>query len=630
MFKRCLAVSALSLAGFNAAAQSNFTELVVFGDSLLDSGNFGIRFTNQLTDGSGAFAQVAPQYLATSLGLALEPAVLGGTNYAVGGYQTGQILNSIAGTGITTNLGSRPAYLVENAGSVGAGTLVLLDGGGNDLRDILVNNPPADAPALIRAAAETFVTSIGALHQAGAEYIMVANVPDLGNTPGVRLAEVVSPGAVAGFSGATAGYNGGVQTLATLGLGDANIIPVDIAGFVSFVQDNAESYGLANGEIDVSAGFGFPAGSVLMDQRYMCYQATVTAGVPDCVEHPVFGINGASPDPRKLFFNDSLHPTEVTSEIFGDYLADLIAAPMTVGLLPELALSASRAQSAVAADQLRNSRWGEAKGGLFVAGDMSTAEFDSPAAPEAETQSLTVGRTFVASESLVYGLALTVGSQELDISGADFEADSWGLTGLLGYRKDALFVDATAGLSVLSYDGLKRDVKLGSQTFTAKADTDGHAWAVDVLAGYNVLSSDNLQLAPAIGFQYSSAVVESYAETGAEISNYQWGEQKRDSLQLRYGVVASMAVSQTVKLYAELFGNQEQEDGDESLQIRNPNFNTLSYRLPSFNAGDDSFVTATVGGSVAIGDAASVNLTYNYSNRDEGAEQLMVSVSIPM
>ena len=70
--KSCLIVTLLFMS-LGAVAQSYFTELVVFGDSLLDSGNYGAdrRATNQLTDGSGQFAQISPQYLAKHLGLAL-------------------------------------------------------------------------------------------------------------------------------------------------------------------------------------------------------------------------------------------------------------------------------------------------------------------------------------------------------------------------------------------------------------------------------------------------------------------------------------------------------------------------------------------------------------------------------
>ncbi len=631
LFSKPLTVAIVAALPLSALGQTSFTELNVFGDSLLDSGNFGIRFTNQLTDGSGEYARISPQYLAEYLGVPLEPAVFGGSNYAVGGYRSNQILNSISGTGIATGVGTaRPAYLTENTGDIQPGSLFLIDGGGNDLRDILTMNPPAAVPGLIQQAAQALVGAVGALHSAGADYLMVANVPDLGVTPGVQLAEIFSPGAAAGFSSASAGFNSAVSIFVTRDLGDANIIPVDINGFVTYVLDNAASYGLANGDLDVSSGFGLPAGSAVVDQRSMCYQATFSAGVPDCIEHPLFGINGPAADPRQLFFNDSLHPTEIASEIFGDYLIDILAAPTKVGMLPQLGFHAARSQILASGDELRRSRWTQLQGRLFVAGAVAMDEYEQAPGLEVESKSLTLGKTFKVSEHLLYGIALTRGQEELEVTGVEFESDSWGLLGLLGYRRDQLFIDAMAALSALNYDDIKRDVRLGSETLVARGDTEGHAWSLDLLVGYDLLSSEAWHLAPALGLQYMKSVVDSYSESGGAISNYNWGEQNRKSVQWRYGLVASGEVSSSLRLFAEVFGASEQEDDIHQLDISNSNFSTRTYRLPGFGVDDDNFVSAAAGGSLSVGNDASINLTYNYSDRGDGFQHLVLSFSMPL
>ena len=71
----------------------------------------------------------------------------------------------------------------------------------------------------------------------------------------------------------------------------ANTIPVDLDGALKFIMTNADAYGIANGIVNG------------LDQRYMCYNG----GSGGCFEHPVHGLNGAVPDPRKLVFNDALH-----------------------------------------------------------------------------------------------------------------------------------------------------------------------------------------------------------------------------------------------------------------------------------------------------------------------------------
>ncbi|MCY1401625.1 Esterase EstA [compost metagenome] len=116
------AISLLTLACTQAlAAPSPYSTMVVFGDSLSDAGQFPDtagpagatqRFTNRTgptyRNGSGEiYGAVSPTLLGAQLGIApadlgasTSPtnAVLGiadGNNWAVGGYRTDQILDSI-------------------------------------------------------------------------------------------------------------------------------------------------------------------------------------------------------------------------------------------------------------------------------------------------------------------------------------------------------------------------------------------------------------------------------------------------------------------------------------------------------------------------------------------------------
>ena len=667
MLKKYLAVTAASLMALNATAQSDFSQLVVFGDSILDAGNItGRKFTNQKLDGSG-FATIAPEYLADYLGVSSASVLAGGTNYAVGGNQTLNILGTIVDPALLpdstidpsftagvvappfetvvgvppytpTGTVVAPPYLTTNIGFVQSGSLVLIDGGGNDVIAIALSGfDEATITGLVQASATHLVTSIATLSANGANYIMAVNLPDLGKVAfgqaaavsevasGTGAATINETAASTGLSDLSAGYNKAVSAFSALKLTDANVIPVDLNGLITYVMDNTDSYGLASGEIDIAPAISAP-NPVLFDQRYMCYDGS--GG--ECIEHPVYGLTGTSPDPRRLFFNDTLHPTEIASEIVGDYMIDILAAPKKVALLPEMTLTAARTQISVSGDELRRSRWGKAEGRVFISGDVSTDEYEVVGIPETETQGLTIGRMFVASDTLAYGIALTVGQQELDLDGADFESDSWGLSGLLGYRQNDVFIDAQLGLSLLSYDDLRRDVKLGSQTLTATGDTDGHAWTVDMLAGFDILSSQKWHLAPAVGVQYISSTVDAYTESGGEVSNYYWGEQRRKSLQWRYGLVASGSLSDTVEIFGEVFSSREQEDEAKNLNIRNTNLNFPAYSLPGYDVDDSSFVTATVGGSLNIMSTGSLSLTYNYSNRGDGYEHVAFGYSMPI
>ncbi|MBU0837352.1 MAG: autotransporter domain-containing esterase, partial [Gammaproteobacteria bacterium] len=203
-----LAAAVLLTCATDAAIANDgpFSQFVVFGDSLSDAGNFpdlqsptlggnptgGLRFTNRTgpTYGAGEYiGEVGTQRLASMLGLQslpstpLLPAVLtgnpDGTNYAVGGYHTHQILDSITLDSTVSAGGStrtRPGYLVENP-RVDSNALYYLNGGGNDIFQLGTN------PVTMADAAGNLVAGVAALQAAGARYIIVSDLPDVGTTP---------------------------------------------------------------------------------------------------------------------------------------------------------------------------------------------------------------------------------------------------------------------------------------------------------------------------------------------------------------------------------------------------------------------------------------------------------------
>lgn len=194
-----------------AAAQQppSFSRIIVFGDSLSDTGNvrhrtsdvtFGFtsypsgrfnysdgRFTNSsdTNPASIQYVGVWHEQLARTF-LTLAPATNsldGGLNYAFGGATTqdGTTTQTVYGTpaGDITfdvdNLGKQVSdYLARNV--VDPNALYVVWGGGNDL----FNDPSA---ANVSGAATRASMLVSRLGSAGAKYILVANVPPLGSTP---------------------------------------------------------------------------------------------------------------------------------------------------------------------------------------------------------------------------------------------------------------------------------------------------------------------------------------------------------------------------------------------------------------------------------------------------------------
>lgn len=188
-------VSMAGLVLWSAGASAlPYSSLVIFGDSLADSGNNAILLgATQPVPVSGAEAAVLPyasntysngavwtQYLAASLGLSTTPSLAGGSNYAFGGARSGA---ATAGQppGMLDQLGM---YLAASKGQASASALYVLEGGGNDARDILgAAMLGLDPSALIHGYASNIASMVSRLHAAGAEQFLLWNVPNIGLSP---------------------------------------------------------------------------------------------------------------------------------------------------------------------------------------------------------------------------------------------------------------------------------------------------------------------------------------------------------------------------------------------------------------------------------------------------------------
>jgi phospholipase/lecithinase/hemolysin len=206
-----LALTFLGGAGTAAFAQAApaFSQIVVFGDSLSDTGNVrqrtndtsgGVvdypshtfnfsngRFTNDNgCDPSGTiYAGVWHEQLAqTFLGLpAATNSLGGGLNYAFGGGTTND--GTHEEVAVSTPFGD-VTITVDDMGKqmddylathlVDPSALYVVWGGGNDLRN-------DDSPGNVTATAARATALAGRLANAGAQYIMVPNVPPLGDIP---------------------------------------------------------------------------------------------------------------------------------------------------------------------------------------------------------------------------------------------------------------------------------------------------------------------------------------------------------------------------------------------------------------------------------------------------------------
>ncbi len=166
-------------------------------------------------------------------------------------------------------------------------TLYVLQFGGNDLRDALLD--PPNAFAITGQAVEAKLALIGQLHAAGARHFLVANVPNLGRAPAINFI-----GAAAPATGLSMIYNGlleaGLQSLeGPEGLDGVRIDRLDLFGFLESIASDPAEFGIAN-VTDTCLMFLPPA-------------------------------TGICEKPHKNLFWDGLHPTARVHKILGKQVA---------------------------------------------------------------------------------------------------------------------------------------------------------------------------------------------------------------------------------------------------------------------------------------------------------------------
>lgn len=589
------------------AAPSPYSSMIVFGDSLSDAGQFGLRFTNRNADGS--YAPVTPMILGSRLGVApeeLTPSTSIGTrpdgnNWAVGGYTTQQILDSITDTSRTVIPPGRPGaglVLRERDGYLANGkfadpnALYYLTGGGNDFLQGLVNTP-ADAAA----AGGRLAASAQALQQGGARYIMVWLLPDLGQTPNYSGTPLEGP--LSQLSGV---FN--QSLLSQLGQIDAQIIPLNIPMLLQEALASPAEFGLATDQNLVGT----------------CYSGE------GCVGNPVYGANGTAPDPTKLLFNDSVHPTIAGQQLIADYSYSILAAPWELTLLPEMAHGNLRAHQ----DELRN-QWQAPWQAIgqwqpFVATGAQDLDFDgqrSGASGDGRGYNLTLGGSYRLDDAWRIGLAAGVNRQKLEAGAhdSDYKLDSYLATAFAQYRQGRWWGDAALTAGHLDYHDLKRTFALGADERSEKGDTDGEAWALTGRLGYNLATEHSAwQLSPFVSADYARVKVDGYEEKSGRSTALAFDDQERTSRRLGLGLQGGYQLTAGTRLFAEVAREHEFEDDRQDLTMHLTSLPAHDFTLTGYTP-DSNLTRASLGLTHELVAGVHVRGNYNWRKSDDVTQQ---------
>jgi phospholipase/lecithinase/hemolysin len=258
-----------------AAPHSSIDRIIAFGTSLTDTGNAFIWLSEPENRSCGTALNVPPydalddllipdgpyavgghhftngdtwvegmaRYLALSGNVrpALQNSGTEGTNYAVGGAR------AVAGDPCRFNLPEQVGTYLSDFPQTSPHSLVVIEIGGNDVRDALVMAASGQDPApTIVNALGSLAESVGQLYAHGARKFLILNVPDIGKTPAVR-----GLGQTAVFFGGliSANYNAGLASVVS---GLQTLLPgidmriLDIDETLNEVVANPGTYGFVN------------------------------------------------------------------------------------------------------------------------------------------------------------------------------------------------------------------------------------------------------------------------------------------------------------------------------------------------------------------------------------------------
>ena len=392
--------------GFTGSAWSqNFSDVVVFGDSLSDSGNAGSL--GPLPPGSSFTTNPDPvwsEIVAETFGASGENDLAGGLNYAFAGACVNPA--TPCEQGLSTVTGQIEKYFFNSDGQADENALYAIWGGANDVADSLgyslksnPNNPPM-AQRLSReatlAAAGVNVKQIRDLQDAGARHVMVFNLPDISKSP--YAMNQVPPQAVPLLTQLVTAYNDALD--AGIRESEAGIIPVNIHTLFNEIVENPWTYGFTNvtgtacGEPDAVSAVSLACG-------------------PEGSGLPVTYESGAN---EQYLFADRSHPSGAMHAMIASMVTSTLAAPVQVSLAGEGGVEmAGIHRSAVSAERMTDLGLDRSVGSwrAYVTGRIGKYKLDAlPRLGEtqANVQVLTLGANHRAGTNLWVGRRLELRS----------------------------------------------------------------------------------------------------------------------------------------------------------------------------------------------------------------------------
>jgi outer membrane lipase/esterase len=547
----------------------------IFGDSLVDNGN--------AFNATGGLVPPSPPYFNGRFsngpvwveGFTTELKLPAGTtnNFAVGGATsgTGNTIN-VALPGLKTQI---DGFLLLSP-TVNPNQLFVIQAGANDYLGGGITNP-ATVVGNLSTATQRLVT-------AGAQQIIVPNLPDLGKSP----AGAANPLQSAGLSQLTAAHNSGLRTsLQTLSQQNPNlsIVPTDLAALFNVAITNPARFGFTN-------------------VTQPCLNTTT-------------GAVCASPD--TFLFWDPIHPTAAGQRVISAYALDTVTAGRSIAAQSETALGNANRQTRDINGRLlalrTTARPVNGQVAVFVNGDTNFGDRSTTTNNTGfniDTKGFTVGADYPVSQNLAVGLAVSSvnTNNQLNDNRGKVSVGSTSVSVYGNYTQDKFYTDALINYGWNSFN-IDRNIQVPGFT-QANAKPNGNQLSLRINSGYDFGSNDGLSFGPTAGLRYTKVNIDGYTEQNGDILNLKVNPQELDSLIFNIGAQVSYPFKTSFATISPYFAaNFEHEFAQNARQISTELVTQPGIPIRTkIGASDRDFIRLSAGFQTEFTNSLFLNLGY--------------------
>ena len=552
MLRQCSLATIFIIATLLASSVSaqTFTNVITFGDSLSDSGNVASTDSN-LAEGTSYTTNpdpVAFKTIAKAFGFSGDSSANSGSNYAWGGacMNTGRPC-AYTSPHIPQQIDS---YLSRPGANMKAdpNALYTIWGGGNDIESTLGRGVAPAYPTDTIAAATANVANIVKLKTAGARYIVVYNMPNIGLSPNAIAQGAAAQAALTSLSAA---YNQALYT--GLRQTEDGIIPMNVAALFSEIVDDVNSGQNSYGINDVTN----PACQPGTSNALQCGPAGSTS-----TEQYAAGTN------RNHLFADGQHPSGIAHDMIAQSTLSTLSAPVQVSLAGEAGIDVIGIHSSTVLGELwMNSGLDKMTNSTNGFASVNINRYKASATPrlgenKVRASVVTLGSSYqVTSTSYITG-ALSIGRHKNSVSQASINSDI-AVASATGtwLRGEDFYISSGITLGTNSTD-ITRSILLGTATRNERGATASSLYGLTANFGWMLKNAEQSTHGPYFGASWTKQKIKGYRENGEQSTAMNFSGFNRDSLIIKAGYHFSNSIGQNQKrkLYSRFTFEKELKD----------------------------------------------------------------------